>query len=321
MDKTILKEIALLAFEVIKAIGEILWRKIKNLAGFIRNKLFGKAGVTPQVEETEQEWGVTGEDIWPGVEEKQSEELKESYHEVERREVTEVLPPSPPSPVQEKQEEEITGKETLPRVAEPPYEELKEYPQRIEKREIIPEPPAPELPESYGDNRITLMMRDPSCLFTYWELRKDRIDNVLQSLGPLAHTVKMVLRVYDITDITFTGNNMQRYFDIDITGEARSRYIRVEPDKLFFVDIGLLSVNGTFRILSRSNSVRTPRASVSEVVDEKWMFIKEFYEKEYLPSGLGSEYVFKKARKDRHKIFKEGVHPFESSSDLMASKG
>ena len=224
----------------------------------------------------------------------------------------------------EEQEWGVTGEDTWPIVPEAPPVKHEEPQPGLERKEAVAvyAPTIPELPDSYGDNRIVLMVRDPEWLFAYWEIRKDAMDSVLNTLGSMAHGAKIVLRVYDVTDIIFNGNNAHKYFDIEVTGGARSWYIHVgEPNSSFCVYIGLLTPNGTFRTLSRSNTVRTPRTSVSEVVDEKWMSIEELYEKVCAPIGLGiSESVFERAHKGWQEILKEGVSSPESPSGLAISK-
>lgn len=219
----------------------------------------------------------------------------------------------------EEQEWGVTGEDTWPTAPKAPSVKHEEPKPQLERKEIIPAPEIPELPDGYGDNRIVLMVRDPEWLFTYWEIRKEVMNNVLNTFGSLAHSAKIVLRVYDVTDIIFDGNNAHKYFTIEIPGGARSWYIHVgEPSRSFCVDIGFLTPNGTFRILSRSNTVRTPRAGISEVIDETWMSIAELYEKINIdaPMGLGiSESVFERAHKGLADILKEGV----SSSDSPAS--
>jgi len=224
----------------------------------------------------------------------------------------------------EEQEWGVTGEDEWPIAPEAPPVKPEEPQPGIERKEAVAvyAPTIPELPDSYGDNRIVLMVRDPEWLFAYWEIRTDVMDSVLNMLGSLAHGAKIVLRVYDVTDIIFNGNNAHKYFNIEVTGEARNWYIHVgEPNRSFCVDIGFLTPNGTFRILSRSNTVRTPRTSVSEVVDEKWMSIEELYEKVCAPIGLGiSESVFERAHKGWQEILKEGVSSPESLSGLTISK-
>jgi len=59
--------------------------------------------------------------------------------------------------------------------------------------------------------------------------------------------------------------------DIDIHGGCNNWYIEVgNPPKSFRVDIGYLSRRGRFYVLARSNVVSTPRAGVSDIIDENW---------------------------------------------------
>lgn len=223
----------------------------------------------------------------------------------------------------EYQEWGVTGEDEWP-VAPEASPDKPEVPQPlIERREtVVSVPKTPELPDSYGDNRIVLMVRDTEWLYAYWEIRRDVMDDALTMLGTLAQSAKIVMRVYDVTDIIFNGNNAHKYFDIEVTGGARSWYIHVgEPNRSFCVDIGFLAPNGTFRILARSNTVRSPRAGVSEFIDEKWVSIEELYEKIGIPEGLGiSESVFEREHKGWQEILKEGVSSSESSGGWTISK-
>ena len=174
----------------------------------------------------------------------------------------------------------VTGEDEWPSAPEAPSVKQEEPQQKIETKEVVYALQIPELPDAYGDNRIILMVMDPEWLFTYWELRQDVIDSARNTLIPLAEGAKTILRVYDVTDIIFNGYNAHKYFDIEVVGGARSWYIPVgEPNRSFCVDIGFLAPDGTFRVLSRSNTVRTPRMGVSGVVDEEWMSIKALYER------------------------------------------
>src|SRR3989338_1355737 len=101
-------------------------------------------------------------------------------------------------------------------------------------------------------------------------------------MGSMAYSAKVVLRVYDVTDIIFNGNNAHKYFDIEIRGGARNWYIKVgESDRSFCVDMGFLTSYGTFFVIVRSNVVKTPRVGVSEIIDEDWLF--EAITETYIP--------------------------------------
>ena len=212
----------------------------------------------------------------------------------------------------------VTGEDTWPSAPEVPPFKQEEPQQKIETKEVGYALQISELPDAYGDNRIVLMVRDPEWLFTYWELRKDVIDSARNTLVPLAEGAKTILRVYDVTDIIFNGYNAHKYFDVEVTDGARSWHIHAgEPNRSFCVDIGFLASDGTFRILSRSNTVKAPRMDVSEVVDEEWMSIKELYEKAYIPMGRSiSESVFERAHANWQEVLKKGVSSPESSGGL-----
>jgi len=279
MDKDSVKEIFLLVIDIIVAVCEILWTRIKG--GFQRfwDVFFRIADVSSREPAAEQKvWGNTGDDTWPST-------------------------PEEPREINQEQAPQVKEAKTETSLFSPPI--------RIQ----TPAPPPssiPELPDGYGDNRIVIMVRDPIWLFAYWEIRKEVFDRVMNTLGALTNRTKAVIRVYDVTDIVFNGNNAHHRFDVDVTLEAKNWYIHAGlPDRVLCVEIGMLTANGTFRILARSNTVRTPRADVSDIVDEKWVCIESLYKKAYEPMDLSlSEFVFKRA---------EGQSPDESGADMPLS--
>lgn len=145
-------------------------------------------------------------------------------------------------------------------------------------------------PPGYGDNKIVLLVRDPWWVFSYWEIRRDREEEILKKIESSGdNPEKSVLRVYDVTDIKFNGNNAHSFFDIDIKGLANNWYINIgTPDKAWVVDIGILTKKGSFYMLARSNTVRTPRFGMSDTLDAEWMMPEEEYWKMFgLSGGFG----------------------------------
>jgi hypothetical protein len=253
MDKDIVKEIFLLIFEIIKAICETLRRKTKEFLIMLWDRFFGMADVSRE-QPPYQEWGVTGEDMWPAK--------------------TQRYPKKPEA-------------------AEP----------RERKRVSYPSP-VTELPENYGDNRVVLMVKDPAWLFGYWEIRKDAAGSALNTLGDKARTARIVLRVYDTTDILFNGHNAHTYFDIEITENVHNWYIHTgKPGRWFCADIGFLASDGTFCVLARSNTVQTPDVKESAILEEGWPCIEEFYERAFLCMSHGiCEYIPGKSPRGWQKI-------------------
>ncbi len=135
------------------------------------------------------------------------------------------------------------------------------------------------LPEHYGDNFIYLLVRDPYWLYTYWEIQKDHQERCLAQIGGSWDGVRSVLRIYDVTN----NKGLPSFFDIFLQGMASNWYLEVQPNRSYLVEIGLLHRDGRFVALARSNQITTPRAGMSDVLDEEWMDID--FDKIYALSG------------------------------------
>jgi hypothetical protein len=128
-----------------------------------------------------------------------------------------------------------------------------------------------DLPAGYGKDRVVVMVRDPYWLHCYWELTRNAIQRAEAALGQEWHTSRPILRLLDVSTRDNATNTEQILRDIDIHGGCNNWYIDVSsPPRSFRVDIGYLSRTGRFFVLARSNVVSTPRAGVSDVIDENW---------------------------------------------------
>jgi hypothetical protein len=137
----------------------------------------------------------------------------------------------------------------------------------------------PQLPHRYGVDRLTLMARDPHWLYAYWEITATKQEEFNTNYGPAAwSSTHPVLRVYDVTGVDFNGTNAKGFVDIHVGEHVDNWYIQVgEPDRSFCVDLGRMFQDGHFVTLLRSNIVTTPRASLSDRLDEEWMWIEGLY--------------------------------------------
>jgi uncharacterized protein len=128
-----------------------------------------------------------------------------------------------------------------------------------------------DLPAGYGKDRIVVMVRDPYWLHCYWELTRHAIQRAEAALGQEWHTARPILRLLDVNNRATTSSSETAIRDIEIHGGCNNWYIDVSsPPRSFRVDIGYLARSGRFYVLSRSNVVSTPRAGVSDVIDENW---------------------------------------------------
>ena len=144
-----------------------------------------------------------------------------------------------------------------------------------------------DLPKGYNKDRIVVMVRDPFWLHAYWEITRQAIQRAEAALSQDWHNCKPILRLLDVTSNDTTYSSETIIQDIEIHGGCNSWYINVKtPPRSYRIDIGYLAKNGKFYVLSRSNVVTTPRAGISDIIDENWSDLdNEKADKIYAMSG------------------------------------
>src|SRR5262249_49374410 len=128
-----------------------------------------------------------------------------------------------------------------------------------------------DLPAGYGKDRIVVMVRDPYWLHAYWELTRHAIGRAEAALGQEWHTAKPILRLLDVSshDTTRRAASLTRHSEIHGGFNNCSADVG-NPPKSYRIDTASLARSGRFYVLARSNVVTTPRAGVSDVIDENW---------------------------------------------------
>jgi hypothetical protein len=138
---------------------------------------------------------------------------------------------------------------------------------------FAPLPSPPDLPASYGVDRLVVLVRDPYWTYAWWELTEGNLADGRSAMGPDA---ALVLRVYDISTIVWDGTNHHSHFDVAVEDLGGSWYLELaKPGASFLAELGLRALDGRFLALVRSNVVTLPRDTVSDVVDEEWMVVGE----------------------------------------------
>lgn len=157
---------------------------------------------------------------------------------------------------------------------------------------------AGELPQGYGEDNITLMMRDPYMAYAYWEMTPERIEREKKWFG---WDSKLCVRLYDVTGIHFDGRNALGFFDQEVYERIGNWYFDLgRPSHSFCADLGLLAPSGRFLTLSRSNYITMPRDGVSDVVNDEWMLLDEEFLRLYgIPSGLSSPQIQEMVKRRR----------------------
>jgi uncharacterized protein len=135
-------------------------------------------------------------------------------------------------------------------------------------------------------DRIIVLTRDSYWLHAYWELSRTTLARAQAALGQDWHAARPILRVMDVSSEETTSATERHVRDISIHSGVSNWYIDVlEPPRSYRIDIGYLSRRGRFYVLARSNVVTTPKAGVTDALDENWINVQRQFEKIQNPSS------------------------------------
>ncbi|MBI5184084.1 MAG: DUF4912 domain-containing protein [Nitrospinae bacterium] len=130
----------------------------------------------------------------------------------------------------------------------------------------------------YGKTQIYLMVGDPYWLYAYWEIAPESLKSIKGKINERWENVRYILRVYDVKYIDFDGTNANYWFDIEVGKDATNWYITLWNDKSSYcAEIGILTTKGEFFPFAISNCVQTPRAGISDNLEERWMDVRNDY--------------------------------------------
>jgi hypothetical protein len=131
-----------------------------------------------------------------------------------------------------------------------------------------------DLPWSYGENRITVVVRDPDSAYLYWEIDDEGIAAARTRLGPGGDRGWCNLRIYDTTGRDFDGTNANDYFDLTVDRADREYYLMIRrPASSMHAEVGIKTDEGFFQPISRSGRAEFPRSSPSPNATLDWMTI------------------------------------------------
>jgi hypothetical protein len=168
--------------------------------------------------------------------------------------------------------------------------------------------PTQALDHACQKDRIIVLTRDSYWLHAYWELSRTTLARARAALGQEWHAARPILRVMDVSSEDTTSAAERHVRDISIHGGVNNWYIDVlEPPRSYRIDIGYLSRQGRFYVLARSNVVTTPKAGVTDALDENWTKVQKQFERIQNPSsnGNGNGTTYHNAQIDLRDLFEE----------------
>lgn len=149
-----------------------------------------------------------------------------------------------------------------------------------------------ELPSNYDEDQVTLLVRDPECVFAFWEVTDAGWQRAIARLPHGDATPDLVLRVYDLDPTAEWDSAHGRGFSDFPVANTAGWYVHTDaPGLVLGAEIGAKR-DGTFISIARSSAVATPPGRVSDDTDVDWMTVEELYRMvAQMPVGASSPAV------------------------------
>jgi hypothetical protein len=123
-----------------------------------------------------------------------------------------------------------------------------------------------------GETQMVAFIRDPQCIFTYWEVTPESVEAMKQQLMGEYKDSSMVLRVFK----TGANGETELIQEVRVEPGEMNRYVELkDKDGNYFVEIAQKTSSGRIVVYARSNNVitgipsETPVAS-SLLPDNQW---------------------------------------------------
>ncbi len=154
--------------------------------------------------------------------------------------------------------------------------------------------PAGRFPRQ-GETRMVAFVRDPLCIFTYWEVTPESIDTVKKELMEEFKGSSMVLRVFK----TLENGEVVLLREIQVKPGEMNRYVELaEPTGVYYVEVAQKTKTGRVAVYARSNRiVLGPMGSWGDGGQGSWSQdpneeppsgMLEYFSEEWGPEGTGS---------------------------------
>jgi len=155
-----------------------------------------------------------------------------------------------------------------------PWPSAPTYPETISRQE---EAVLKDLPFSYGETKLVLLVRDPYWAYSYWDFSGETWNWSQRKLSEDS-SLKPMIRLHDL--------DRKRSYHLVISLEAKNWYLHLgTPDHRYVAELGVGDGKSRFYLMVRSNEVQTPRDSPSHVIDPEWS--DRDFEEIYRLSGGG----------------------------------
>jgi len=136
----------------------------------------------------------------------------------------------------------------------------------------------------YGETQVVAFIRDPHCIYTYWEVAPESVEAVKRQLKEEFKNSHMVLRVFK----TNAEGLAEFLYEIEVAPESMNRYLEVDGESRgYFVEVAQKTPSGEYIVYARSHTLTLPNGSPS-AADPQWTppaELEEYFTEEVTEEG------------------------------------
>lgn len=127
-----------------------------------------------------------------------------------------------------------------------------------------------------AENHVGLAAVTPNQGFAHWRICQEWVNETSRKRGAAWNNCRLVLRLYDVSCITFTGFNAHRIQDELLPGLCGQRFYHLpRPGTSQLAEVGFVLRSGEFIPATRSHTVRFARDSWSANRDQTALYVDE----------------------------------------------
>ncbi|MBN2021574.1 MAG: glycosyltransferase [Pirellulales bacterium] len=146
-------------------------------------------------------------------------------------------------------------------------------------------------------NHVALAMVHPCRGFAHWRISHEWIDDTSRRRADVWRHCRMVLRLYDVSYITFDGLNANRVQDHPLPGIRGQMFFDLpHAGSWQLAEVGFLLSNGEFIPAARSHTVSFPRASASSHGAQDALLVDDNMQVEPIGNLWDQENILKERR-------------------------
>jgi 1,2-diacylglycerol 3-alpha-glucosyltransferase len=167
-----------------------------------------------------------------------------------------------------------------------------------------------------ASNHVGLAAVTPYQGFAHWRIRTEWVEETARQRGHAWHNCRLVLRIYDVSYIQFTGLNAHRIQDETLPGLCGQRLFQLSrPGTYQLAEVGFLLRNGEFLPAARSHTVQFARDTGSPNRDQTALFVDENWRIERVGNVWEQENFLRERRRPKMR------HPLRIASFAFAQDG